>query len=750
VTGTASPTITGCDIAHSGGEAILWNQFSGRPFFSQNTGRSNGVNAIFVGNGTLTQPTTFHSNELPYLLEGWDGNLVVPPGNTLTVNAGTVIKNTYGRDGGAIIVQGELKTLGTVSAPVVLTSATDDSLSGDTNNDQDKTKPLPGDWSGIRAVSGGRLELTHTEIRYAGHVTIGWQAWHPAAAIFLDGGFLNAEAYLLEASENAGVRFQNAQVILRNSTIRRGKGAAVENYGSAIAGDLDLSGTVAQDNGVNGIALSGSIAGNPRYEHFPLPYVVQGWITIPATNTVTLAPGSRWMFIEQGSSVVAGMQILGELQASGTSAQPILFTSIHDSNVYPGVVLGDTNAPAPANWNGLIFQPGSTGVVEHCILRYAGHLNEYWNYLGGGAIVANDCSPTLRDNLITDVGAAYAGNSGHGVRLSNSGAQLANNRVERAVGFAFYIMGDGPTRFPVFGVNQADACGINGIRLPTAFKTNQVLPMPGLPYILDTSLSIPEGVFVNIQPGCVFKFRDSSSSFDCLIANSGRLLAEGTATQPIVFTSIHDDDFGGDTLNDGNAVPPLKEEGYARWASVASWGETRFNFCLFRYGGYANYNWTGMGGGMLELRGGSTLAQHCRFENPGAGYTDKARGVLARGGELQISDSNFIGGQVGAAAQSGAKLTINHSRFQGQTEYGVANNGSGPPINALFNDWGSPSGPKHPTNPGGTGMAVTDLVYLNPWLGGSTNAWTTWQAQYFTPEQRDNPLVCSTEADPDQ
>ncbi len=76
-------------------------------------------------------------------------------------------------------------------------------------------------------------------------------------------------------------------------------------------------------------------------------------------------------------------------------------------------------------------------------------------------------------------------------------------------------------------------------------------------------------------------------SYDYSISVQGALVADGTAAQPIVFTSMEDDSYGGDTNNDGNTSSPNK----GNWCSIDFNASSIDNLnsmkhCVVRYGGY--------------------------------------------------------------------------------------------------------------------------------------------------------------------
>ena len=113
-------------------------------------------------------------------------------------------------------------------------------------------------------------------------------------------------------------------------------------------------------------------------------------------------------------------------------------------------------------------------------------------------------------------------------------------------------------------------------------------------YHVTGNITIQNGVTLTIEPGAIIKFDTGLS----LTVNSGATLnAFGTRAQPIVFTSINDDNYGGDTNGDG------KSEG-----NLGDWGKIGVN------GGTANFEYTHIlyssrnaTTGAINMNGGSVV-----------------------------------------------------------------------------------------------------------------------------------------------
>ena len=143
-------------------------------------------------------------------------------------------------------------------------------------------------------------------------------------------------------------------------------------------------------------------------------------------------------------------------------------------------------------------------------------------------------------------------------------------------------------------------------------STNTTWTKANSPYVVQGSVTVAAGVALTIEADVVVKH----SGFDWydMILVHGTIDATGTSTEPIVFTDITDDDYGGDTNNDGSATTPHRED----WRGIYIYpaGTGTFSECIFRYGG----DW-GTGAAALAVGGAGTTVQNNTFEECGKAVT---------------------------------------------------------------------------------------------------------------------------------
>ena len=150
------------------------------------------------------------------------------------------------------------------------------------------------------------------------------------------------------------------------------------------------------------------------------------------------------------------------------------------------------------------------------------------------------------------------------------------------------------------GTNPIGCTVINvtsDITSPTTWTAGNV-------YLVDGSIAVKSTL--TIDAGVVIKCSgdDVNGTFD--VQSGGRIIANGTASNRIVFTSLYDDSYCGDNNGDGAASVPNKGD----WNCIALDGgkNSSFSYCDFFYGG--SYN------GYVVYIGVSSAAfsfDHCAF-----------------------------------------------------------------------------------------------------------------------------------------
>lgn len=187
--------------------------------------------------GTISTNTTWTAAGAPYWIQG---TLKVADGVRLTIEPGVVVKLGNASNNNATLqIDGQLVARGTAAAPIVFTSAKDDTVAGDTNGDGAATSPAKGDWQNIRLTAGAAPQsvIDRASIQYGGYGTGGICA--PAAEITVASG---------------------ASLSVTNSDFRQSKysGVSVESG----AGDVRIANNRFYESTCGVSAASGAISEN--------------------------------------------------------------------------------------------------------------------------------------------------------------------------------------------------------------------------------------------------------------------------------------------------------------------------------------------------------------------------------------------------------------------------------------------------------------------------------------------------------
>lgn len=370
---TSGSSITNCEFTDNNGFAIT-SDADITLNVAGNSAEGNMWNGIctsigFGDSDTIDGEVTWRAGDLPYVLKH---SRTVSAGSTLTVEPGCVVKLCSAI---SLNINGTLVADGTAEERVYLTSAADDSVGGDTNNDATATVPAAGSWATIDLESSSANNvIDNAVIRYAC-----WDDYNNWAALRV---YTNGNS-------------------ITNCDFTDNKGYAI---GAQPDVTLNVSGNSAGGNTSNGIAaavdrVSGaSVDGEVTWRGGDLPYIVNQRLTVTEGSCLTIEPGTVVKF----SYSLERLCIRGTLLAQGTREERICFTSIKDDSV-GGDTNGDSAATSPTSgdWEGVDFESGSSdSVMNWCDVAYAGY-----GY-GGSAIEFKgaDSDAMVKNCVIHDIG----------------------------------------------------------------------------------------------------------------------------------------------------------------------------------------------------------------------------------------------------------------------------------------------------------------------------------------------------------
>lgn len=564
LTGGAAVTLSGCAFDNNGGAAIGGTRIGQLAGFTNCTAQGNvGGNDIRIGGTTLNSSLTLDPvntlNQSGVIV--FTGNLTVSQLADLTLQPNLALKFDGIRD---FDVFGSLLC---PVGPVWITSVLDDLTPGGGS-------AQPGDW-GKMALNGAGSSLVGVEIRYLGGSGRGLvlgnddntlqQCRISRSAVEAVEFAIDGTPTLTDCSFDQNARifdtltsFEN----LKNVTGSVGSGNAAGDFVEVFAAG-GLTPIAAPRMGLNGTGVL-VVGANVQNSSGQILTIEQGTI-------LKFRPGLA-MFLQDA------------LFCTGTMAEPVVMTSFQD-DAFGGDTNGTPQAPTPGDWQGLSFGSGSdASVVEETIIRYAGAN-------GMASIELQSADITLK-NVTIENGA------GPGIDLNGTsaptimGGSISNNGGSAVAGMTWGGLGN------ISGVQTMGNVGDTFTQIDSPTVAGDVVIYPhsyfGDSLVVTVSPSMFAGASITFMPGCVVKAGTSSVEFDFLGSGGGVL---GTARDPVVFTSIHDDEFGGSVL--GGVQAPSSGD----WLGVEVGGPMRH--ALVRYAG---------AGGVPGLKTGLGTVEGCRVE----------------------------------------------------------------------------------------------------------------------------------------
>ena len=353
------------------------------------------------------------------------------------------------------------------------------------------------------------------------------------------------------------------------------------------------------------------------------------------------------------------MNVSGTLNIEGSVDKPVIITDQRDDNF---------GSPLDFNQDGTVtqnygrynhtfvnFNPGSAGTLQHLILKSNGY-----------GVNITGASPVMR-NVLFD-------NLGRGVAMTGVGsAPVIENSVFNNT---TYPLETSMLCFPAsLDGNTFSGTSYRGIKIPNeTLNQNAVLsPRPfgalvNAPYIFENFVVDAE---LTIEPGVKCKFLDSRG-----MTVNRWLKAVGTAEQPVVFTSIRDDFYGGDTNADSVATT----------ATGSLWNGITF--------------------------ADATIDADCILKNVIVKNAHEA--ITANNASPTIENVTFYSNRNAVQATGASNPVIRNCDFVGQSQRAINNVNQSFVIQAENCWWGSVDGPVVAASPSGSRQAISLSVNAQP------------------------------------
>ncbi len=432
-------------------------------------------------------------------------------------------------------------------------------------------------------------------------------------------------------------------------------------------------------------------------------------VVVSAGVTLTLQAGTAVKFGGAASALI----VQGSLAVEGTQANPVAITSLHD-DAHGAPAPGSSGAPAAGDWYGIHFAEGSAGNIEHAFIGYAGSgafNSTVYSMISNGYSYAQvrvmNASLTMRHTTVDSGLRKGVYLEGTGITPVIEDVHVADNNdpAWNKPGYAIYQ--STVNMQPTYSDLTFSGNDVNAVTIYRDWMTQSVT-LGGTVFsfecsLTDCPLTIPAGLTLTVAPGTQLLFPAVSAGsypYRLVVETGATLLAEGTPTQPITFTSIlttpQPGDWQGIVVNTG--------------------GTARLAHCDVSYGGANGY-------GGLDLHSSDVEVSDCHLHHHlYDGVIMRYQGIAPSFTDVDVTDNGRHGIYFEA---SDTQLTFNGGSIQRNAQDGVSINSSVYNNRLTFRDVAV-------NDNGGDGMNLSSLgttpLLENVDFNGNTGAAVRWRA----------------------
>jgi len=583
------------------------------------------------------------------------------------------------------------------------------------NGDSTATTPAKSDWSQISFSSGaGTSTIDNAIIKYGGYVTSGKYGVMSAllsALTLTDSTISTNNSYavysgtntnLTKSGNSASDNSRNGVYVQTGTTSSntRWQGDDLPYvFSSFTVGQNKLhmidAGTVVKFESGGSLIVNGALNADGTSSQRIIATSVKDDTYGGDTNndgTATVPAKSNWAYIIfndqsiDASSVIDYANILYGGSTYGNvylnSASPSITNSTIEKSGTAGIYLNSSSYPTLSgntisdNKNAIYVNkvPGSLTISHNVLSDSTGTASSSGVYLlDASATVISDNTVTANGYGIYATGASSSTVTGNLISANNFGVYatdsssvtVSSNTISSQVSNSIVMAKNSMVNL---ASNQTTGNAYNTILLTGSRTVNATLPKQDLPYSID-SFSVGANTTTTLAAGTIYKFQDSTS----LLTVVGTLLAQGTSSNKIIFTSMKDDSHGGDTNNDGSASQPSAGDWYQISLNENA-GNSILDHVDILYGGKGSGGYYGYGA--VYIDNSSPEIKNSYFsDNQYSGIK-----VSSASASPTITDSTFINNGNGLSFTNGAGGTVKNNTISSSMSQGVYTLYSGPRI----------------------------------------------------------------------